>query len=238
MHSQLLLPRRQLSLALLGGASGLLLPLYAHALSLSDLTNSDATAGLKGALNESSLAAIAKLGADGGFLNNPKVRIPLPGYLEDAAKLMKNFGYKKQVEELENAMNRAAESAVPAGKELFSNAVKAMTVTDAKNILTGGQDAGTQYFKGKTKTPLGERFLPIVKKATEKVGLAQKYNDYAGQAAKMNLLKGDAVNIERWVTGKSLDGLYLIMAEEEAKIRQNPVGAASDVVKKVFGVLK
>jgi hypothetical protein len=230
------LRRRQLSRviaasALFGGS------FPAFALSWSDISNTDATAGLKGALSQSSLSAISFLGRENGFFGNDKVRIPLPGALQDAAKIMKKVGYKKQVEELELSMNRAAEAAVPEAKEMFVNAVKQMTVTDAKNILTGGNNAGTQYFKGKTQTPLVQRFLPIVKKATANVGLAQKYNEYAGQAASLKLLKGDAVNIESWVTRKALDGLYLIMGEEEAKLRANPLGASTDIVKKVFGAL-
>ena len=233
------LPRRQLSLALASafGAFGIASAPQAHAISLSDLSKADATAGLKGALSESSISAVKLLGVENGFMNNAKVRIPLPGYLEKAAKTMKMLGMKKQVDELELAMNRAAEAAVPEAQTLLVDAVKTMSVTDAKNILTGGQTAGTEYFKGKTKTPLQGKFLPIVKKATEKVGLAQKYNEYAGQAEKLKLLQGDAVNVEKWVTAKALDGLYLIMGEQEAKLRQNPVGATTDIVKKVFSAL-
>ena len=228
--------RRQLSLAL-ASIFGLACAPEVRALSLADLSKTDATAGLKGALSESSISAVKLLGVENGFLNNAKVRIPLPGYLEKAAKTMKMVGMKKQVEELEVAMNRAAEAAVPEAQTLLVDAVKTMSVTDAKNILTGGQTAGTEYFKGKTKPPLQGKFLPIVKKATEKVGLAQKYNEYAGQAEKLKLLKGDAVNVEKWVTAKALDGLYLVMGEQEAKLRQNPVGASTEIVKKVFGAL-
>ena len=235
-NSTVSMQRRQLSLAL-AGIFGFACAPNVHALSLADLSKTDATAGLKGALSESSISAVKLLGVENGFLNNAKVRIPLPGYLEKAAKTMKMVGMKKQVEELEVAMNRAAEAAVPEAQTLLVDAVKTMSVTDAKNILTGGQTAGTEYFKGKTKTPLQGKFLPIVKKATEKVGLAQKYNEYAGQAEKLKLLKGDAVNVEKWVTAKALDGLYLVMGEQEAKLRQNPVGASTEIVKKVFGAL-
>ena len=164
------LPRRQLSLALASafGAFGIAFAPQARAISLSDLSKADATAGLKGALSESSISAVKLLGVENGFMNNAKVRIPLPGYLEKAAKTMKMLGMKKQVDELELAMNRAAEAAVPEAQTLLVDAVKTMSVTDAKNILTGGQTAGTEYFKGKTKTPLQGKFLPIVKKATEK----------------------------------------------------------------------
>jgi len=210
----------------------------ARALSLSDLTNQDATQGIKVALEKGALAAVALLGKTDGFLGNPKVRIPLPGFLEDASKLLKLTGQGKRVDELVTSMNRAAEAAVPMGKDLLVGAVKSMSVTDAKNILSGGDNSVTQFFADKTRSPLGEKFLPIVTKATEKVGLANQYNRVAGKAAGLGLVKGEDANIQRYVTGKSLDGLYTIIGEEERKIRQDPVGTGSAILKKVFGTLK
>lgn len=210
----------------------------ARALSLSDLTNQDASQGIKVALEKGALAAVALLGKADGFLGNPKVRIPLPGFLEDASKLLKLTGQGKRVEELVTSMNRAAEAAVPMGKDLLVGAVKSMSVTDAKNILSGGENSVTQFFADKTRSPLGEKFLPIVTKATEKVGLANQYNRVAGKAAGFGLVKGEDANIQRYVTGKSLDGLYTIIGEEERKIRQDPVGTGSAILKKVFGTLK
>ncbi len=210
----------------------------AWALSLSDLTNQDASQGIKVALEKGALAAVALLGKTDGFLGNPKVRIPLPGFLEDASKLLKLTGQGKRVDELVTSMNRAAEAAVPMGKDLLVNAVKSMSVTDAKNILSGGENSVTQFFADKTRSPLGEKFLPIVTKATEKVGLANQYNRVAGQAAGVGLVRKEDANIQRYVTGKSLDGLYTIIGEEERKIRQDPVGTGSAILKKVFGSLK
>lgn len=210
----------------------------ARALSLSDLTNQDASQGIKVALEKGALAAVALLGKTDGFLGNPKVRIPLPGFLEDASKLLKLTGQGKRVDELVTSMNRAAEAAVPMGKDLLVGAVKSMSVTDAKNILSGGENSVTQFFAEKTRSPLGEKFLPIVTKATEKVGLANQYNRVAGQAAGLGLVRKEDANIQRYVTGKSLDGLYTIIGEEERKIRQDPVGTGSAILKKVFGSLK
>jgi hypothetical protein len=210
----------------------------ARALSLSDLTNQDASQGIKVALEKGALAAVALLGKADGFLGNPKVRIPLPGFLEDASKLLKLTGQGKRVDELVTSMNRAAEAAVPMGKDLLVGAVKSMSVTDAKNILSGGENSVTQFFADKTRSPLGEKFLPIVTKATEKVGLANQYNRVAGKAAGFGLVKGEDANIQRYVTGKSLDGLYTIIGEEERKIRQDPVGTGSAILQKVFGTLK
>lgn len=211
---------------------------HARALSLSDLTDRDASQGIKVALEKGALAAVALLGKTDGFLGNPKVRIPLPGFLEDASKLLKLTGQGKRVDELVTSMNRAAEAAVPMGKDLLVGAVKAMSVTDAKNILSGGDNSVTQFFAEKTRSPLGEKFLPIVTRATEKVGLANQYNRVAGKAAGIGLVKSEDANIQRYVTGKSLDGLYTIIGEEERKIRQDPVGTGSAILKKVFGTLK
>lgn len=211
---------------------------HANAVSLGDLTNAEASQGLKAALEKGALAAVGSLGKSDGFFGNPKVRITLPGYLDDAAKLMKKLGQGARVEELVTAMNRAAEAAVPMAKDLLVNAVKSMSVTDAKQILTGGETSVTTFFADKTREPLNVRFLPVVTQATAKVGLAAKYNQVAGKVAGLGLLKKEDANIEQYVTGKTLDGLYLMIGEEERKIRQDPVGTGSAVLKKVFGALK
>ena len=211
---------------------------HAHALSLNDLSNADASKGLKTALEKSALAAVALLGKTDGFLGNPKVRIPLPGYLEDAAKLLRNFGQGKRIDELTTSINRAAEAAVPLGKDLLVGAVRSMNVNDAKNILTGGETSVTSFFAEKTRVPLSIKFLPVVTQATEKVGLANKYNEFAGKAAGFGLVRKEDANIQQYVTGKTLDGLYLIIGEEEKKIRQDPVGTGSAILQKVFGALK
>lgn len=210
----------------------------ARALSLGDLTEGDASQGIKLALEKGAMAAVALLGKPDGFLGNPKVRIPLPGFLEDASKLLKMTGQGKRVDELVTSMNRAAEAAVPMGREVLVGAVKSMSVSDAKNILSGGENSVTQFFAEKTRAPLGEKFLPIVTQATEKVGLANQYNRVAGKVAGLGLVKSEDANIQRYVTGKSLDGLYTIIGEEERKIRQDPVGTGSAILKKVFGALK
>jgi hypothetical protein len=208
------------------------------ALGLDDLTNAEASQGLKAALERGAVAAIGLLGKPDGFLANPKVRIPLPGFLADGAKLLKALGQGRQIEELEVAMNRAAESAVPLAKGLLVNAVKSMTVTDAKNILAGGPTSVTSFFADKTRGPLSIRFLPVVTAATKKVGLAEKYNGLAGKASGMGLVNKEDATIEQYVTRKSLDGLYLIIGEEETRIRQDPAGSGSAIIGKVFGALK
>lgn len=210
----------------------------AYALGLDDLSKADATKGLKTALEKGALVAVGMLGVQDGFLGNEKVRIPLPGYLEDAAKLLRTFGQGAKVDELVTSMNRGAEAAVPMARDLLVKAVQGMSVNDAKGILGGGDTAVTQFFAEKTRSPLGVKFLPIVTKATEKVGLADKYNQLAGKAFEIGLMKKEDANIQQYVTGKALDGLYFMISEEEKKIRQNPVAYGSAILTKVFGALK
>jgi len=210
----------------------------AKALSLGDLSNVEASQGLKMALEKGALAAVSLLGKTDGFLGNDKVRIPLPGFLGDAAKLLKSLGQGKRVEELLTSMNRAAEAAVPLAKDLLVGAIKSMNVSDAKKILSGGDTSVTGFFADKTREPLTAKFLPVVTKATEKVGLADKYNRVASKAHGIGLVKKEDANIQQYVTRKALDGLYLMIGEEEKKIRKDPVGTGSAVLKKVFGALK
>jgi len=199
------------------------------------LSNADAASGIRAVLERGASAAVELLGKSDGFLGNPKVRIELPGFLKDAAKVLKFTGQQKRVDDLVTAMNRAAEAAVPEAKALLVSAVKSMSVSDARGIVAGGQDSVTKFFASKTRTPLGERFLPIVKRETAKVDLASRFNAVVGKAASMGLVKGDDANIERYVTGKALDGLYVMIGEEEKKIRSDPVGTGSAILAKVFG---
>jgi hypothetical protein len=201
------------------------------------LTEGDANSGIRTALERGAEAAVSLLGKPDGFLGNPLVKIELPSALKDAAKLLKATGQGHKLDDLITAMNRAAEAAVPAAKPLLVQAVKSMSVEDGLKILKGGDDAATQFFAGKTREPLHEKFLPIVTQATEKVSLADKYNAVAKKGASLGLIKGDDANIQQYVTARALDGLYKMIGEEEKKIRKDPVGTGSAILKKVFGGL-
>ncbi|MEJ5999754.1 DUF4197 domain-containing protein [Paucibacter sp. AS307] len=201
------------------------------------LGEGDAASGVRAALERGAQAAVAALGRSDGFLGNPAVRIELPGYLKDAAKLLKATGQGRKLDELVTAMNRAAEAAMPEARQLLVGAVKSMSVEDAVRIVRGGDDAVTQFFAAKTRAPLAQKFLPIVTRATEKQGLADKYNAVAGKAAGFGLLREEDANIQQYVTARALDGLYFMIAEEEKKIRQDPLGTGSAILKKVFGGL-
>ncbi|MBA3695486.1 MAG: DUF4197 domain-containing protein [Methylotenera sp.] len=210
---------------------------HANALSVDDLSSNEASKGLKAALIQGAGKAVSKLGAVDGFFGNKEVKIPLPDTMKKAEKAMRMFGMSKQADELVLKMNRAAEAAVPEAKSLLVDSVKKMSVADAKSILTGGDDAATQYFKKTTSSAMIDKFLPIVKKATENVQLAQQYNKFAEMGNKFGIVKKDQMNLEQYVTQKTLDGVYLMMAKEEAAIRKDPVGQASNLLKKVFGAI-
>ncbi len=205
---------------------------------LETISSRDAVSGLREALVKGSQVAVDALGRQDGFFGNGKVRIPLPESAQKVEKLMRSFGMARQADELILTVNRAAEAAVPEARALLVDAVKKMSVEDAKGILSGGQDSATQYFKRTTSEQLRAKFLPVVKKATARVKLAEKYNEYAEKGARFGVIRKEDANLDNYVTQKALDGLFLMVAEEEARIRQNPAAAASNILKKVFGALK
>lgn len=217
--------------------AGALLSVNAFALSFSDLSQSDASGGLKDALTQGAQIAVKQLSQPGGFSNDPDVRIDLPGKLGKAAKTMKQFGMGAQVDQLEASMNKAAEAAMPQAQALLVDAVKKMTVTDAKGILQGGEHSATDYLNRSSREQLRAKFLPIIKQATDQVGVAKQYNAFASQAAAFGVVDAKSANIENYVTEEALDGLFKIIAEQEKTIRQNPTAAATGLAKKVFGVL-
>ena len=218
--------------------AALLLTFNAHALSLADVSGSDANGGLKEALTQGAGKAVDLLSKKDGFLGNPKVKIPLPESVQKVESLLRGLGMGKKADELITAMNRAAEAAVPEARALLVNSIKQMSLADAKGILTGGEDSATQYFRRTTSGPLAERFKPMVKAAMDKVKVTKKYEQLAGKASVYGLVREEDTHLENYVTQKTLDGLYLMMAEEEKAIRKDPLGAAGTLAQKVFGALK
>jgi len=234
MRRSLLAVAMSVCVVALGGLG----PTLARAGALDAISGADASAALRAALEKGSVQAVGKLGREGGFLDDPKVRIPLPDGLRQAESLLRMTGRGRELDELVTSMNRAAEQAVPHAKELLISAVKSMSVADAKGILTGGDDSVTRFFRSKTLAPLTERFLPIVTQQVSRLGLAKRYNSLAGQASKLGLLKERDASVERYVTTRALDGLYLMIGEEEKAIRSNPIGAGSKVIERVFGAMR
>jgi hypothetical protein len=186
------------------------------------LTPKGSADALKQVLTQSIEAAVDKLGVANGFLDNPKVKIPLPGTLQKAEGLMRGLGMSKHPDNLVAAMNRAAETATAEAKPILLDAVRHMPIDDAKTIFTGGGDSATQYFRSTTLEELSPKFLAIVKKATDQVGLLKKYNDFAGKGAKFGLVPEKHANIDHYVAQKTLDGIFLIATEEERVVRDNP----------------
>ena len=209
----------------------------ARAQGLTGLSTRDATAGVRAALERGANIAVDLLGRTDGFWGNDLVRIPLPDWIRRGESALKLLGRGRDVEELRLGINRAAEQAVPEARALLVNAVKTMNVQDAKAILSGGDDSVTRFFAERTRKPLEAKFLPIVARVTDRSGLARQYNQLAAQGELMGVVKPEQAKIERFVTGKALDGLYLMIGEEEKKIRQDPIGTGSDILKKVFGAL-
>jgi hypothetical protein len=199
------------------------------------LSSGDINAGLKQALTQGAQAAVAQLGKADGFYGNKALRIPLPASLKKVDKMMRLAGMGGQTDELILSMNRAAEAAVPQAQTLLVESIRNMTLEDAKGILTGGNTAATEFFRRKTEVQLTESFTPIVKATTDKAGLAQQYNQYAGAAAQFGLLDKSQASIDQYVTRQALDRLYKVIGEQEQALRANPMQAGSDLVKKVFG---
>jgi hypothetical protein len=205
---------------------------------LGALTSKDASSGLRAALSQGIDTAVRQLGAPNGFLKDPKVTIPLPPALQKADRALRMLGMSSDADSLKTAMNHAAESAVAQAKPVFKDALTRMSIADAKSILTGGADAGTQYFRKATSAQLTDKFKPIIARETSKLKLATMYDQYAGKAASVGLLKSQDANLNDYVTAKALDGLFSRIADEEKAIRKDPLGQTSSLIKKVFGAAR
>lgn len=228
---------RLLPAALLLSVAALSLGPDAPAAGIDSISSKDGVAGLKAALGQGAERAVAQLGTTDGFLGNPSVRIPLPPALRKGEKAFKLLGLDDEAKELVTAMNRAAEAAVPEARTLLVDSVKQMSFEDARQILTGGDDAATQYFRRTSYDKLAARFLPIVRQTTNRSDLSRKYNEFAGQAAQLGVIDARDAKVEDYVTRKALDGLFTMIAEEEKAIRKDPLGQSSKLLRNVFGAL-
>lgn len=208
-----------------------------NAAGLDAISAKDASAGIKEALTKGVDFAVDSLGKENGFLGNPQVKIPLPDSLKKAEQAMKLLGKGKQADELVDTMNHAAETAVASAKPILMESINKMTVTDAKDILTGGNDSVTNYFRRTTSESLTKKFTPIVQSATRKVELGAQYDKFAAKGVKLGIIDAKDANLDSYVTQKALDGLYTMIAEKERAFRANPVEAGSALLKKVFGAL-
>lgn len=210
----------------------------ASAADLSAISSKEAVTALRTTLTKGAEAAVGSLGKPDGFLGNPAARIQLPEFLAQSKGMLKMVGMGGQIDQIEVSMNRAAEAAVPQANSILQKTIQNMTVEDAKQVLSGGDTAVTDFFRSKTQSDLYKQLLPIVKGKTAQVGLAQQYNTLAEKGSRFGLVKAEDANLEGYVTNKALDALFLMVAEEEKAIRANPVAAGNAVLKKVFGSLK
>ncbi len=200
------------------------------------LSNDQVIEGLKEALSVGTEKAIALLGRDGGYLNDAQVKIPLPDGLKSVSKGLRAIGQDELVDEFVNTINRAAEQAVPETLSIFGDTIKQMSLEDAKGILNGSDTAATDYFKDKGSNSLTAAILPIVQQATKQVGVTSSYKDLVGQVGFLgSYVDMDALDLDKYVTAKALDGLFLKLAEQEQLIRQDPVARTTDILKTVFG---
>jgi hypothetical protein len=199
------------------------------------LTAAESADGVKAMLTQAAETAVSQLGKVDGFVGNPEVHIPLPGKRQKASKAARKLGLGKQIDALELAMNRAAEAAVLEVKELLLQSIKQMSVKDALDIIRGPDDAATEYFRRSMSATLTEKFRPRVSKATADVELAAKYKTVASKASSLGLIDSSDADLDTYVTRKTLDGVFLVMAKEEAAIRKNPMTQASMLLRKVFG---
>jgi hypothetical protein len=222
-HAQLQLPKVPDVLKGVGGQSS------------GGVSESRAADGLKEALRVGTDHAVLRTGKQDGFFGNQLIKILLPDSIQRLEPGLRLAGFGPQIDELVLSMNRAAEQAAPRAKEIFVNAITAMTIDDALKILHGGDTAATDFFKRKTSKSLYTEFRPIVDNTMSRVGTVQKYNDVVGGVQKLPLMKADTLDVGDYVTDKALDGLFLIVAEEERNIRQNPAARVTDLLKDVFG---
>jgi|CXWL01.1.fsa_nt_gi hypothetical protein len=205
---------------------------------LANFSTKDQVGSLRQALTQAAETAVSSLAKENGFLGNDKVRIPLPENLQKVDGMLRKFGMGKYADDLTTSMNRAAEAAVPEAKTLLVGAIKKMSVTDARDIITGPSDAATQYFRKNTEAALASKFQPIVAKSMAKVKLAEKYDQFAGKGVELGLVDAKDANLKDYITRKAMDGLFVMMAEQEKNIRANPMQAAGDLAKKIFSAIK
>ncbi len=202
----------------------------------SGLSNDEMISGLKEALGKGTQYAVDNLGKEGGFLDNARVRIPMPKSLSWVEKTLRTLRQDKLADEFVASMNHAAERAVPEAAAVFGAAIQQMTLEDARGILSGPDDAATQYFRNTTSARLTEKMRPIVEQATAATGVTASYKNMMSRAGGMtSLLSSSATDLDGYVTEKTLDGLFLMVAEEEKRIRENPLARTSELLKKVFG---
>jgi len=199
------------------------------------LTQGEMDQGIRAALAKGVEQAVGQLGQQGGFLNDPQVRIPLPGNLQKVEGVLRGLRQEKLADEFVETINHAAERAVPEATEVFYGAIKRMSVADVKGILSGPNNAATRYLRRSSSEELTTRFRPIVESATDKAGVTIAYKRMMDQVGPMAQMMVGDTDLDGYITEKALDGLFLKIAEEEKAIRTNPAARTTDLLRRVFG---
>jgi len=200
-----------------------------------DLSESRIIDGLKEALQIGTGNAVEAVSQVGGYYNNPKIKIPLPGSMQKVEKLLRAAGLGNHLDAFETSMNQAAEKAAPEAKGIFWDAIKQMSFSDARKILEGRENEATLYFKDRTYNRLSDIFKPVVHKSMSEVGVTEKYQELDEKMASIPFVGSMGFDLDKYVNDKALDGLFLMLGEEEKKIRQNPAARVTDLLKEVFG---
>ena len=198
-------------------------------------TDAQASGGLRDALTRGISAAVAETGRAGGYENNPLIKIVIPEKLQFVVKGLRSAGMGGEADKFEHSMNAAAEQAAPAAREIFLAALKSMTFDDARKIVTGGDTAGTEYFKRTTSAQVSNAFRPIIEKAMAANGVTEKYEAMMKSAPKLPFMNSESMNVNDYVLQKAVDGLFTMMGEEEKKIRTNPAAQVTPLLKTIFG---
>ena len=206
-----------------------------EALSIGNLDTETLIEGLKQALEVGTQRAVDEVSKTDGYFGNPKIKVPMPDTINSATKLLRKFGMSSLVDDFELSMNRAAEKAAPQATEYFLNALKAMSIEDAKKIYEGNDDAATVYFREKTSSDLETTFRPIIRDSMKQVGVTRYYKQLVDEASQYPLVGDMDLDLENHVTNKAMNGLFLMLAEEEKRIRKDPVARSTDLLKQVFG---
>ena len=201
------------------------------------LSNREMTQAVLDALSVGVQRAVTELGQTGGYLQDPQVRIPLPEPLRPVDSVLRRIGQEQYAERFVASMNQAAEQAVPVAKDIFLAAIRDMQLDDARAIVSGPADTATQYFKTHTREQLHTAFLPIVRKATDDARVTATYKQLADRAGALSggLIGAESLDLDGYVTDQALDGLFLKLAEEERRIREDPLARTTELLKKVFG---
>jgi len=197
-----------------------------------DKTN---VAGIKEALAVGTQRAVASLGRQDGYFGNAAVKILMPSSIQKVAEVARMAGYQKQVDQFILSMNRAAEAAAPLASRYFGDAIRDMSVDDVRGILGGGETAATEFFRGKTHDKLYAAFKPVVSQKVSEVGATNAYKNMMGRYESVPMMRSQSLDLDDYVTNKSLDGLFHMVGEEEKKIRTNPAARTTDLLKSVFG---